>query len=189
MLCMPQENKSRYAILGLLSLKPMSGYELKKMIEQSTHHFWHEHFPQIYPMLKQLEAENLTISHVEHNEGRPERHIYTLTEHGWDALRQWLALPPVLQIERNELLLKLFFGDQTTRDVSVTHIQQFREELLFQIAIMEQQELSLKDQFPNSRHLPYWLITTNYGLHVKRGLIAWCDETLIQLQYMKQDGE
>ncbi len=98
---MPQANKSRYALLGLLSLKPMSGYELKKTIEQSTHHFWHEDFPQIYPMLKQLESEGLTVSRNEHQEGRPERHIYTLTEHGWETLRQWLSLPPVLQVERN----------------------------------------------------------------------------------------
>jgi PadR family transcriptional regulator, regulatory protein AphA len=185
---MPQENKSRYAVLGLLSLKAMSGYEIKKMIEQSTHYFWHEHFPQIYPMLKQLEAEGLTTGHVEHREGRPERHIYTLTEQGWEALRQWLALPPVLQVERNELLLKLFFGKQTTDDVSVTHMQQFREELLLQIAILEQQEISLKETFPNSRHLSVWLITINYGLHVKRALITWCDETLAQLQQTPPDS-
>jgi DNA-binding PadR family transcriptional regulator len=179
---MPQENKSRYAILGLLSLKPQSGYELKKTVEQSTHYFWHEHFPQIYPMLKQLEAEGFTTSYAEHQEGRPERHIYTLTEQGWDALRQWLALPPASQVERNELLLKLFFGSQTTPDVSVAHLQRYREELLLQIAILEQQEQSSKEQYPDSRNLSSWLITTSYGLHVKRALITWCDETLAQLQ-------
>ncbi len=188
---MPQENKSRYALLGLLSLYPTSGssgYELKKNIERSTHQFWRENFPQIYPMLKQLEAEGLTTSHTEQQDGRPERRIYALTERGWEALRQWLALPPVPQVERNELLLKLFFGSQTDPKVSITHVQQFREEVLQQIAAYEQQELALKEEFPDSQHLSSWLITMSYGLHIKRAQVAWCDETLARLQHKKQES-
>ena len=43
------------ALLGLLSLKPMSGYEIKQMIEGSIGYFWRESFGQIYPTLKRLE--------------------------------------------------------------------------------------------------------------------------------------
>jgi DNA-binding PadR family transcriptional regulator len=177
---MPQENKSRYAILGLLSLQSMSGYELRKMVEQSTHSFWHEHFSQIYPMLKQLEAEGLTVSRAEQQERRPERHVYTLTEQGWEALRRWLEVPPVSQVERNERLLKLFFGGQTTPDVIVRHLQLFREEVLQDIAALEQQEQVLREQYAGSPHLPYWLMTTSYGLHVEHAHVAWCEELLAQ---------
>jgi PadR family transcriptional regulator, regulatory protein AphA len=185
---MPQENKSRYAILGLLSFKPMSGYELKKTVEKSTQFFWHEHFSQIYPMLKQLEAEGLTVSSVEQHDKRPERHVYTLTEQGREELRRWLEQPPVEQVERNELLLKLFFGSQTTLDVSIAHLQRFREEALLKIAILEQKESSLLEQFPKSEHISHWLITTRYGLHVKRAHVAWCDEMLAKLQSEKEDN-
>jgi hypothetical protein len=40
---------SRYALLGMLSLGPGSGYDLKKRIEGSLAHFWSESYGQIYP--------------------------------------------------------------------------------------------------------------------------------------------
>jgi len=60
-----RENKSRYALLGMLSYMPMSGYDLRKFIESSTSNFWSESYAQIYPMLKQLTREGLTTSHTE----------------------------------------------------------------------------------------------------------------------------
>ena len=51
---MSKENKSRYALLGMLSLQPMSGYDLKKFTEESTANFWQENYAQIYPILRQL---------------------------------------------------------------------------------------------------------------------------------------
>src|SRR2546423_1494831 len=111
---MGKENKSRYALLGMLSLQPMSGYDLKKFIEESTANFWQENYAQIYPMLRQLTEEGLTTSHIEKQEKRPERRIYALTEQGWDELRRWLTEPVEPQVERNELLLKLFFARHTS---------------------------------------------------------------------------
>jgi len=52
----PQQYKSRYALLGMLSLQPMSGYDLKKFTEWGTANFWQENYAQIYPMLRQLTA-------------------------------------------------------------------------------------------------------------------------------------
>ena len=53
---MARMNKSRFALLGLLSLGAMSGYDLRKLFEQSLIHFWSESFGQIYPMLRSLAA-------------------------------------------------------------------------------------------------------------------------------------
>lgn len=39
---MAKEHKSRYAVLGMLSLGPMSGYDIKKVIEESINNFWQE---------------------------------------------------------------------------------------------------------------------------------------------------
>ena len=32
----------RYAILGMLSIEPMSGYEIRQTMQQSTENFWAE---------------------------------------------------------------------------------------------------------------------------------------------------
>src|SRR5713101_9932570 len=72
---MSKENKSRYAILGILSQGPMSGYAIKKFIEASISNFWNESYGQIYPILKQLSEEGLTSTHAEKQEGKPERYV------------------------------------------------------------------------------------------------------------------
>jgi hypothetical protein len=38
-----------YAILGLLSIEPMSGYDIRANLEESLAHFWSESYGQIYP--------------------------------------------------------------------------------------------------------------------------------------------
>src|SRR5437899_10500693 len=107
---MVKENKSRYAILGMLALKPASGYGIKKLMEQSTSNFWSESYGQIYPILKRLTEEGLATSHAEKQEGKPERNIYALTEQGKAELVNWLGEPAEEAPARIETLLKLFFG-------------------------------------------------------------------------------
>jgi PadR family transcriptional regulator, regulatory protein AphA len=179
---MARENKSRYALLGMLSLRPMSGYDLKKQIECTTAHFWKEDIAQIYPMLKQLEAEGLTTSAAEKQEGRPERRIYALTDQGWEALRDWITKPVAEQVKRNELLLKLFFASHVPVAVSVEHVQQYRATQQGALATLEQLKQSLQQQ--PSKRTAYWLMTISYGIHHLRALIAWCDETLEQLAHL-----
>jgi PadR family transcriptional regulator AphA len=178
---MSKGNKSRYAVLGMLSLGPMSGYDLKKTIELSTSNFWHEGYGQIYPMLKQLAEEGLTTSHSEKQEGRPERHVYRLTDKGWETLRRWLAEPAEYQLARNELLLKLFFGRQVQVPISVEHMQKHRTLQIQLLLHYDTAEAYAKANFAETPHLPYWLMTLSYGRHVAQALLAWCDETLVAL--------
>jgi DNA-binding PadR family transcriptional regulator len=181
---MSKENKSRYALLGMLSLQPMSGYDLKKFIEGSTANFWQENYAQIYPMLKQLAEEGLATSHLEKQEKRPERRIYALTEKGEETLRRWLTEPVEQQIKRNELLLKLFFARHASTNVSIEHVRRFR---LLQTQLLQRYdeiEASLKQSFPEHKDLPYWLITLSYGRHVAQAFLAWSDETLATLEQL-----
>lgn len=66
-----RESKSRYAIFGALSIEPMSGYEIQKILSHSIGHFWNEGYGQIYPTLKQLSGAGLVTSRVEAGVGRP----------------------------------------------------------------------------------------------------------------------
>src|SRR5579859_5397507 len=103
---MAKENKSKYAVLGMVSISPISGYMLKKAFEQSVANFWNESYGQIYPILKQLNDEGLTTSQAEKQAGKPERYVYTITDKGREELRRWLTEPIEYSVERNELLLK-----------------------------------------------------------------------------------
>lgn len=181
-----KENKSKYALLGMLSLGPMSGYDLKKAIDMSISHFWQENYAQIYPMLKQLTEEGLTTSQVEAQEGKPDRHVYTLTDKGREELQGWLAGPVEYQVLRHELLLKLFFGKQIPLPTSVEHIQQYRELQLQFLHVLQETEAHIKDIAASNPNFPYWLITLSYGKHSVQSSIDWCDETLATLENLAE---
>jgi len=175
---MAKENKSKYALLGLLSIYPGSGYDIKKFMEQSTSNFWNESYGQIYPILKQLVEEGLATSHTEKQEGKPERYIYTLTGKGREELRHWLAEPIEYTVERNELLLKLFFGLQSPVANNIEHVQHFRtlqERLLHKYQGIE---TFLQANCVNNPDLCYSLITVRYGILRCQALLTWCDETI-----------
>ena len=46
-----------YVILGLLAEQPLSGYQIKKIIDIRFSFFWSESFGQIFPALKSLASE------------------------------------------------------------------------------------------------------------------------------------
>ena len=80
----------KYAILGLLSWKSLSGYDLKKMIADSAALYWSGNNNQIYKTLVQLLDEELVTSEVHYQENLPPRKVYTINEKGQDELKKWV---------------------------------------------------------------------------------------------------
>jgi DNA-binding PadR family transcriptional regulator len=186
---MAKENKSKYALLGILSMCPGSGYDIKKFMEQSTSNFWNESYGQIYPILKQLVEEGLATSQTEKQEGKPERYVYTLTDRGLEELRHWLTEPIEHMVERNELLLKLFFGRQNTIADNIEHVKQFRilqEQLLHKYQGIE---AYLRANCANNEDLCYSLITVRYGILRCQALLSWCEEAIDMLNMNGQTNK
>jgi len=165
-----------------LYLKDIS---LKNICQERTRgNFWTESYGQIYPILKRLVAEGLATQSVEEQVGKPDRHVYTLTDKGLEELQRWLIEPVEPQVERIEILLKLFFGKQVSVADNIRHVEQFRElqqQLLQKYQALEEE---VKAKGADNPNFPYWLITVSYKLHVTKALISWCDETLARLNQM-----
>jgi PadR family transcriptional regulator, regulatory protein AphA len=180
------ESTSRYAILGALTLEPMSGYQIKEVIGRTIGHFWNEGYGRIYPTLKELTASGLVTSSVEPGNGRPDRNVVALTPAGWDELRRWLTQPAAsMKHGRSELLLKLFLGRHVAMATNLDHLRRHREMLTAMVSHLEAVELELRGTTDPDQ--PYWLITLRHGLHVARASLAWCDETITTLTEL--DGQ
>src|SRR5687768_5363232 len=173
-----------HALLGMLSLGPGSGYDLKKRIEGSVAHFWSESYGQIYPMLNQLADEGLAERTHERQQGKPDRQVYALTPSGREELARWLATPAKHEGFRSELLLKLFLGARAGGEANVRHVEEFQRR---QQALLERYA-AVKKGLRGSSHPdhPYWLITLSFGEHRCRALLQWCDETLRTLRRLGQ---
>jgi len=179
-----KETKSKYAILGILSLGPISGYDIKKVFQRSVANFWNESYGQIYPLLRTLVAEGLATRSIQKQLGRPDRHIYAITDKGSGELQRWLMEPVKDQVGRIEIALKLFFGHQVEVADNIRQVEHFREmrdrELKALIGIEER----LKVEQANKPNLIYMLMTVSYGQHVTQALLQWCEETLSVLRKM-----
>ena len=183
-----KEAKSKYAVLGMLSICPMSGYDIKKRVEESISNFWSESYGQIYPILKKLVNEKSVTKTVERQSGKPDRHVYALTERGRKELHRWLAEGAVPKVERNEFLLKLFFGEEISPIINIKHVEKYRE---IQLHLLEKYEVikqEIENKHAGDSNLPYWLMTLRYGQHVSQALLLWCDETLVTLNKIRKAG-
>lgn len=177
---MGKANKTKYAILGLLSYKPQSGYDLKKMTDRSIGFFWNESYGHIYPILKRLEQQKLLAREVKTGKGRPDRNIYRITAAGKRELREWLPVQPIDQPKRNELLLKLFFGSQVNAKNLIPMVaskKEKSEELLKRL-----EEIGDSISRRPEKDAPFWGMTLNYGKYFAKANIDWCRKTLKTLQ-------
>jgi DNA-binding PadR family transcriptional regulator len=172
-----------YAILGFLADRPMSGYDIKKAVEESVDNFWSESFGQIYPILRRLAGRGL-VERVASKGGGRARHVYTITDRGRERLRRWLGESTEQPRVRNELLLKLFFGGKGTPDASRRQIEAYRERLLQDLGKYRAIEERLRRDYRTHPDLPYWLMTLRYGERDREALIAWCDEAFALLDQL-----
>lgn len=179
---MKELNQSQFALLGLLSLGPMSGYDLKQLSEWSVGHFWRESYGQIYPHLKRLAAQGLVSSKTEGGSGRRDRHVYRLTAAGREALRSWLAKPAVAEVPRNEMLLKLFFGGLVAPRISAEHVA--RQRTLSDNALKDYAAVRKRIDAEAGDHpqKTCWLMTLRYGEYMAKAQAKWCEEMLKELE-------
>jgi PadR family transcriptional regulator AphA len=170
------------ALLGLLSLGPMSGYDIRQLIPRSIGHFWSESYGQIYPGLKRLAAEGLVEKKTERQKGKPDRHLYSLTAAGRDQLQEWLKLPVEYEVPRSELLLKLFFGAHVPQSVSREHVTAYMQVHLDALKMYGAMKKALQRDGAGDPQLPYWLMTLNFGRHRSASVVKWCRETVKDLE-------
>jgi|WetSurMetagenome_2_1015567.scaffolds.fasta_scaffold491123_1 PadR family transcriptional regulator, regulatory protein AphA len=101
----------QYALLGLLSWKPLSGYDLKKIISESDLFYWSGNNNQIYNSLVPLHQDGLVSQQVEYQESLPAKKIYTITAKGEEALQAWVFSEPELPELHNHFLIQLAWAD------------------------------------------------------------------------------
>ena len=87
---MARERKIDMVILGLLSHEDLTGYDIKKRIDGVISFFWKGSFGNIYPALKDMEAQKL-IEKSDTSVGGRERITYHITESGRNSLKNWLS--------------------------------------------------------------------------------------------------
>lgn len=129
-------NGLRIAILGLLAIRPMTGYDVRRAYERSLQRVWYARIGQVYPTLRRMEREGLLHSTIEVQTDKPNRRVYELTPTGWAQLREWLGQPADLPRMHHEFIHRIFLMDHMAPGVRerfvsdyATRCQQWADEL------------------------------------------------------------
>lgn len=123
----------RYALLALLRVGPLSGYELQKQFSSSVGHVWHAPDSQIYPELRKMEAENLITGEEQPRGQRATRRVYHVTDAGNQAFIDWMHTPLEYARVRDPAHLRAAYLEAATpeaaREFFHAHILQWEREL------------------------------------------------------------
>jgi len=173
----------QYALLGFLNYGPMTGYDLKKLLDTSTQMFWHAKLSQIYPQLKKMEKESLVTVLLEPQAGKPDKKYYTITSQGRVVLQQWLSEPlDEMPPEKDPVLLHLFFAGTLDKQVILS---QLRLQLELRRAYLSRVEGEVAGFIQETilatgqkRDGLFWELIRRYGAEQTRTGIAWLEEAI-----------
>jgi PadR family transcriptional regulator, regulatory protein AphA len=181
---MSTTSRTQYVVLGLLTLRPMSGYDLKQEIEASVGYFWQESYGQLYPTLRKLDAAGLIELEAENPDGRGKK-VYRITDEGRVTLREWLEEPPAPQPVRNELLLKLFLGFNAPTEVLEGHLNEALDHFLELAQTYDRIARQLDAEADPTREDVLGRLTLDFGIHRVRAGAAWAESALERIRREK----
>jgi PadR family transcriptional regulator AphA len=182
---MAREQSSRYMLLGLLSWRPMSGYDIKKIVENNIKDFWHESYGNIYPVLQRFVEDGLAESRVERQEGRPDRIEYTITPKGREELVDWLKRPTEARKLRDVFLAKFIFGYLVSKEENIARMEAYRKGRAERLEWYREMLAMLEKDSRKSRKLLLEFLALRQGFIITEARLKWCDEVLLALQNFK----
>ena len=204
---MSSKARTPYALLGLLSWKPMSGYDIKKLIEVGLSHFWSESYGQIYSVLNRLVEDGMASCTVDPTSGGRGRKVYKITRKGRNAFTGWLHQPGDLPRLRDELKLKFFLTSRSDPAESLRLLEEYRDQQREHLAMLRESERLLEavlktgdlvddllelsdvlgwaagdDSDQRRAELMIFYLTLRSGVLVSEVRVAWADESLSVLR-------
>ncbi len=159
------------ALLGLLRMRPMSGYDLRKDVERSVGYFWAPAKTQIYATLPRLVAAGYATQERVVQDARPDKSIYAITDAGREALRVWVEEAPLDAGQgRNLILMKLYFGAGADRDALRRQLRERRADAERLLGELEE----LEDAGAGGS--PFQVLTRRWGSSTPRRSFAGPEE-------------
>lgn len=170
------KNKTRYAILGILSIGPGTGYDIKKYCDTILSNFWNENFGHIYPVLNSLLKDECIRIDVEDPTTRKKE--YLITEKGKEEFVKWLIEPIEYQPVRSEFMLKFVFSHHLPREEVYKMLSEYKERHQGRLKQYREMEAYLKqdDKDISAERRIYLMAPLRYGILSAEAAIKWCDE-------------
>ena len=195
----------RHAVLALLEVGPMTGYELAKQFDQSVTYVWKAQHSQIYTELRRLEAEGLLIADTVPRGARElaTKRAYRLTDAGAAELQRWVTSIEKPAGVRDPAYVKatyLEYGSYAEARAQFrahrAHHEQQRDWYESHVDVLERRSTALLQRRLDRAPAPAHEAIVAYKVHAYRGLIAraraeiaWAEEGLALVTRLAADAD
>jgi len=173
-----------YVLLGLLALRAMSIYEIKKALERGITLFYSASFGSINAAIDRLLAKGWIEGEEKVEHGRNKK-VFHLTAAGREAFGEWLVSEIEEEKVKDPALTRLYFlglapAEERIRTLEA-HVQRLRQ-LLGQLDSLHQQTASL-DIAPELQTIAkFQMLTLQYGREFYAFNIRWYENLLADLK-------
>lgn len=123
----------QHAVLGFLSIQPMTGYDLKKFIRDSAFMPWSGNSNQIYTALLELLEDGFVTGEVRHQESLPSKKVYTITHKGMNSLADWTKAQPEAPDFKKPFLIQLIWADLLNKNELSELLEKYENEVRLQL--------------------------------------------------------
>jgi DNA-binding PadR family transcriptional regulator len=185
------------ALLGLVSIRPMYGYEIGHHFDRALAPFWNVPRTQIYPKLRELDERGLVSSRHVPQEAKPNRRVYEITEEGRERLRRWIRAPIRWPDLKHPMMAKVFLGNLLPPEEILELLRDYRDRARQQcdylLEIHAKFEPSLKGSYGTSAFfqlvsLEHLIALAELELSGAERMIASIDEAKDTLEGRDGDG-
>lgn len=162
-----------YIIIGMVYDRPLTGYDIKKNVENGIGVFYKASYGSLYPALKKLtDKKYLTL--CEQMDGKRIKKFYQATEEGKAAFFEWLSSPIDFNNQSSDdKLVKVFFFDRLPHKIRDEQLQAYEMNNLNYLRKLQSLEKYFNDMENNDCYY-FKLSTLYYGICIVRENIRWC---------------
>jgi len=160
-----------YILMGMVLEAELTGYDIKKEVENSIGNFYKVSYGRMYPTLKALTDKGL-LTMTEQMEGKRLKRYYKATAKGKETFMDWLSAPIDLKATGEAQLAQIFFYGELPKDVRDIRLQEY--EIYIQQALMQFESIAKAIPTDGLDEKDYYGISTlYYGLQNAHNIIRW----------------
>ena len=168
-----------YAVLGLLSVRSWTTYELAKQVQRSLKWFWPRAERKLYEEPKLLAAQGYAVA-TERFTGKRRSREYAITDEGRAALREWLGRPPAARSVEFEGMVKVFFADAGDLDQLRGTLQAIADEAAARIEAIAGM---VGETFPFPERLHISALSLPLQLDQEIAVLRWARQALLEVEH------
>lgn len=165
-------------ILGFLSLKKLTAYDIKKALDKSVNHFYSTSYGSIHPALVKLEKNNMINSKEFKEDGRSKK-LYSINKSGIEKFQNWLGNDIAITRLKEDALVKIFFFGMVKNEKRKEIINNYLNEIDEWISKLTDLKQSFKGQeipenFKEIAHFQFE--TLRFGIDYGNFAKKWFDD-------------